>query len=74
MPVGITLLTMPGEVIKKKATKTHSSHREHKTNEGKPRSSRQEDKHTEQRTCSGYRAHKFEKKYYQKQKILQKMR
>ena len=57
---------MPGEVIKKKATKTHSSHREHKTNEGKPRSSRQEDKHTEQRTCSGYRAHKFEKKYYQK--------
>ena len=71
---------MPGEVIKKKATKTHSSHREHKTPKripqssrqvhetpkGIPQSSRQEHKPTKQRTHSGYPAHKFEKKNYPK--------
>ncbi|XP_050250465.1 uncharacterized protein LOC126697497 [Quercus robur] len=66
---------MPGAVIKKKATKTHSGHREHKTPKRIPQSShqvhetpkripqssRQGHKPTKPRTHSGYRAHKFEK-------------
>ncbi|KAK7856864.1 hypothetical protein CFP56_020927, partial [Quercus suber] len=39
---GITLLTMPGEDIKKKATKTHSSRQEHGTTLRRTHSSRQE--------------------------------
>ncbi|XP_050250461.1 uncharacterized protein LOC126697494 [Quercus robur] len=97
---------MPGEVIKKKASKTHSSHREHESPKRIPQPrrqvheapkripqpsrqvheapkripqpsrheapkripqpSRQEHKPTKQRTRSGYPAHEFEKKNYQK--------